>query len=139
MFLAALSLGACNTTGGLAGLNYEVNHQIEYTSEPVDTWQSAEQTEERGAGDCEDFAILKMAKLPAGFTANLILVKALQNNQYHVVLRTIDQETGAIFYLDNMRDELVPHDKFAFYFDHVKTLQPWATTRYDMVYGSAAK
>lgn len=44
-------------------VNARVNRAIRYVADVEDYWQAPEETFERGAGDCEDFALAKMACL----------------------------------------------------------------------------
>ena len=46
-------------------INARVNRAIRYQSDDEDRWQSPEETRQRGAGDCEDYAILKLAEMLA--------------------------------------------------------------------------
>ena len=56
---------------GVGRVNRSVNMTIKYIPDIVDQWQSPLLTLERGAGDCEDFAILKIVLLHySGFNKN---------------------------------------------------------------------
>lgn len=47
-------------------VNNDVNHGWRYVREDVDYWQSPNEMMSSGEGDCEDFAILKMALIGRG-------------------------------------------------------------------------
>jgi predicted transglutaminase-like cysteine proteinase len=52
-----------------------VNDRIKYKPDAVDYWQSPDETLKRGAGDCEDFCILKYALLrEAGYTDMAMII-----------------------------------------------------------------
>ncbi|MBR2172885.1 transglutaminase-like cysteine peptidase [Sphingopyxis sp.] len=97
----------------LARVNQWVNREIAYVNDDRnyrqrDFWATAEQTLERGKGDCEDFAILKMQMLrAAGVDADrmkLVLLRDLAANADHAFL-LVQTDTGKVV-LDNVTDRL---------------------------------
>lgn len=50
----------------VASVNSDINHGWKYQREERDHWQSPSEMMNSGAGDCEDFAILKRAFLGRG-------------------------------------------------------------------------
>jgi predicted transglutaminase-like cysteine proteinase len=135
---AILVLPACSSTSPLDKFNDGINGQISYVSDAGDHWQTPEETEARGAGDCEDYAILKMARMPEGYAGNLVLVTEITTQKPHMILRARNLKTGEVFFLDNLRPP-VPEESFGFYYDHIKTMPAGAATRYEMVHGRAAE
>jgi predicted transglutaminase-like cysteine proteinase len=136
---ALLMLPACAAPAPLDKFNSGVNGQIQYAADAgADHWQTPEETARRGAGDCEDYAILKMARLPAGYAGNLVLVTELTTQKAHMILRARNLKTGEVVYLDNLRPP-VPEEKFGFYYDLIKVMPAGAATRYEMVHGRAAE
>lgn len=99
-------------------VNHAVNSQIRYrpdneTSGKVDHWALPAETLLRGTGDCEDYAILKMAMLEqAGVPAksmSVLVLKDTDRQLYHAVL-TIRTNAGFLI-LDNVRNAvLFDHD-----------------------------
>jgi predicted transglutaminase-like cysteine proteinase len=135
---AIMVLPACSSTPTLDKFNDGINGQIRYVSDAGDHWQTPEETEARGAGDCEDYAILKMARLPEGYAGNLVLVTEITTQKPHIILRARNLKTGEVVFLDNLRPP-VPEESFGFYYDHIKTMPAGAATRYEMVHGRAAQ
>lgn len=96
-------------------VNREVNRNIRYVSDresygDLDHWASPDEILARSEGDCEDFAILKMAALiragvPAG-SMSLVVLRDQKFEVYHAVL-TVKTSQG-IFVLDNLRDRVLP-------------------------------
>ncbi|KRB31103.1 MULTISPECIES: transglutaminase-like cysteine peptidase [Mesorhizobium] len=93
----------------LSFINSSVNHAIAYKKDSVvygklDYWAKPSETLERRAGDCEDFAILKMAALlRAGIPAQSMSLVVLQDRKrgfFHAVLSV---STGSgVFILDSL-------------------------------------
>lgn len=139
-FTAAIFLSAC-ASNPLAEINSDVNGSVRYVADAPgkDHWQSAEETEHLGTGDCEDYAILKMAKLPAQYRGNLVAVKEYTSGQYHVILRATNRESHETFYLDNMRDDLVAAHMFGAHYGLIKILPEGAATRKDFTHGASAQ
>ena len=69
--------------------NVYVNKLIIYKMDPVDNWQTPNETLELGAGDCEDYAILKQSLIGEG-TVYLVYLMGVKPNPYHAVLITDD-------------------------------------------------
>lgn len=97
----------------LARVNRWVNRQIVYRSDDDnyrerDFWATAEQTIARGAGDCEDFAILKMHMLRAAgvdpHRIKLMLLRDLAANSDHAFL-LVQTAAGSVI-LDNTTDRV---------------------------------
>ncbi len=98
----------------LNAVNATVNHSIRYrrdidTYGQPDYWAKPSETLSRQQGDCEDFAILKMAALNAeGVDLKDMAVVVLFDQKrrfYHAVLSV--SVGGSRFILDNMRDEVL--------------------------------
>jgi len=93
----------------LSFINSSINHAIVYKKDSVvygmlDYWAKPSETLERRAGDCEDFAILKMAALlRAGIPAQSMSLVVLQDRKrgfFHAVLSV---STGSgVFILDSL-------------------------------------
>ncbi|MDN3721852.1 transglutaminase-like cysteine peptidase [Roseibium salinum] len=108
--------------------NRVVNQNIRYREDQVtykrlDYWATADETVRNGAGDCEDFAILKYALLlEAGVPASsmsLVVLKDLKRDLFHAVL-AVSTNKGH-FILDNVAsrvylDKEVPHYRPMFSF-----------------------
>jgi len=97
----------------LSRVNRWVNRQIAYRSDQQnyrqrDFWATAQQTLSRGAGDCEDFAILKMHMLrAAGIDSTrmkLMLLRDLAANGDHAFL-VVETDRGSVV-LDNTIDRV---------------------------------
>nr|WP_214474127.1 transglutaminase-like cysteine peptidase [Mesorhizobium sp. dw_380] len=93
----------------LSFINSSINHAIAYKKDiavygKLDYWAKPSETLERRAGDCEDFAILKMAALlRAGIPAQSMSLVVLQDRKrgfFHAVLSV---STGSgVFILDSL-------------------------------------
>lgn len=98
----------------LSSINRGVNSLISYKRDETiygstDYWAKPAEILRRNAGDCEDFAILKMAALlDVGIPAqsmSLIVLQDRHNRVFHAVLSVA---TGSgTFILDNVRDNVV--------------------------------
>lgn len=115
--------------GGMSSLrdklnlvNHEVNRRIKYRKDidshgRVDQWSSPSQTLASGYGDCEDYALLKMAVLEAqGFSLQDMTVVILYDKKrhfYHAVLSVEIQ--GTHYILDNMRDQVLADSRLPDY------------------------
>lgn len=106
----------------LNAVNVTINHTIRYsrdidTYKVADYWATPAETLSRQQGDCEDFAILKMAALHAeGIDLKDMSVVVLFDQKrhfYHAVLSVA--VNGNRFILDNMRDEVLPDTKLPDY------------------------
>jgi predicted transglutaminase-like cysteine proteinase len=105
-----------DVTEKLVTINEAVNHAIVYTRDQDvygtrDYWAKPDETLARGKGDCEDFAILKMAALKAAGlpsdSITLVVLRDTRRNLFHAVL-SVATDKGQ-FILDNLRDN-VPRD-----------------------------
>ncbi|KQV32524.1 hypothetical protein ASC97_02820 [Rhizobium sp. Root1203] len=103
-------------------VNTTVNHTIRYrrdidTYKVADYWATPAETLARQQGDCEDFAILKMAALHAeGIDLGDMAVVVLFDQKrhfYHAILSV--SVNGNRFILDNMRDEVLPDTRLPDY------------------------
>lgn len=101
----------------IAGVNAWVNRKVAYTPDAklygkADHWATARETLARGKGDCEDYAIAKMAILAAlGVPRSdmyLTIARDLVRQDDHAVL--IVKHEGRSLLLDNATDELVDGD-----------------------------
>jgi predicted transglutaminase-like cysteine proteinase len=98
----------------LEAVNLYVNRRVRFVEDRVqygveDYWAPAAQTLSRGKGDCEDFAIAKIAMLRrAGFAEHdlyLVIVKDLVRRQDHAV--AVARADGQFWLLDSGTDELL--------------------------------
>lgn len=102
--------------------NLAVNHAVRYQLDPVtygleDYWATPVETALHGAGDCEDFAIMKMGMLAAfGLplsSMQVVVLKDTRRNIGHAVLNVRLGETNYI--LDNLSDQVRTDDQIANY------------------------
>jgi predicted transglutaminase-like cysteine proteinase len=110
-------VGAARQDGFLAKLdriNRGVNGLIAYKRDKaiygsLDHWAKPAEILKRGAGDCEDFAILKMAALvDAGIPAQSMSLVVLQDSEKGVFHAVLSVATGSgTFILDNVRNSVV--------------------------------
>lgn len=103
-------------TQQLVAINGAVNRAIAYTKDhdvygKRDYWAKPQETIAKAKGDCEDFAILKMAALKAaGIPASsmtLVVLRDQRRNLFHAVL-SVTTDRGQ-YILDNLRMD-VPRD-----------------------------
>ena len=116
----------------LTTVNRRVNRKIKYVPDlqlfgKLDHWAGPAQTITRGAGDCEDYALLKMALLadlgvPVR-SMSLVVLKDRRRNLYHAVL-SVSTNKGN-FILDNVRDDVILDSKLA----HYKPLYSYSDNR----------
>jgi predicted transglutaminase-like cysteine proteinase len=106
----------------LNAVNITINHTIRYsrdidTYKVADYWATPAETLSRQQGDCEDFAILKMAALHAEGVElkdmSVIVLFDQKRHFYHAVLSVA--VNGNRFILDNMRDEVLPDTRLPDY------------------------
>ncbi len=104
---------ANRVTGGnpLDMVNRWVNWHVRYRDDRKgDAWSSAAETLQRGSGDCEDLAIVKMALLTQlGIRPEdmfLVLVRQKARGADHAVLAV--RRNGAMVVLDSNTDVLQP-------------------------------
>jgi transglutaminase-like putative cysteine protease len=95
-------------------INTAVNRLIDYRSDKdvygkLDYWAAPVEILTKGKGDCEDFAILKMAALKAaGVPADsmaLVILRDASRNFFHAVL-AVSTNSGT-YVLDNLRDAVL--------------------------------
>jgi predicted transglutaminase-like cysteine proteinase len=114
-FIAATGAqGQDDETARLAAVNQWVNRNIQYREDrdlygKADYWAPSRETLRRGAGDCEDLAIVKLDMLGAlGIERSrmrLVIARDLVRNADHAVL-IVEGSSGA-FVLDNATDRLL--------------------------------
>ena len=106
----------------LDAVNRYVNARVRFVDDQVqfgkaDVWSAAPATLKRGAGDCEDYAIAKMAMLRrAGFAERdlyLVIVRDLVRRSDHAVLAV--RADGRMYVLDNGTDALLESGAIADY------------------------
>lgn len=113
----AKMVGAARKDGFLAKLdriNRGVNGLVAYKRDKalygsLDLWAKPAEILKRGAGDCEDYAILKMAALvDAGIPAQSMSLVVLRDSQKGVFHAVLSVATGSgTFILDNVRNSVV--------------------------------
>jgi predicted transglutaminase-like cysteine proteinase len=103
-------------------VNYEVNRRIKYRKDidshgRLDQWSSPSQTLKSGFGDCEDYALLKMAVLESQGIAlkdmTVVILYDKKRHFYHAVLSVEVQ--GTHYILDNMRDQVLADSRLPDY------------------------
>lgn len=97
----------------ISGINRTVNRLVRYQPDAEnygskDYWATPDEILARGKGDCEDYAILKMAALKAAGlppeAMSVVVLRDIRRNLYHAVL-AITTSQGH-FILDNLSDEV---------------------------------
>lgn len=98
----------------IAGINVAVNRLVTYSRDAdvhgkLDYWATPTEILATGKGDCEDYAILKLAALrnagvPAG-GISLVVLRETKRNFYHAVLTVSVGNKNYV--LDNMRNEIL--------------------------------
>lgn len=111
-------------------VNQWVNWHIRYREDVGgDEWATASATLRRGFGDCEDFAVAKMALLAdLGVSPDdmyLVLLRD-QRQSDHAVLAV--KRNGRLFVLDNRTDKVLPADAIADYTPVLSFSGPFAWT-----------
>jgi len=110
----AVSLRGKDSIERLEAVNWYVNKRIRFVDDQVrwgrpDVWSPADQTLNAGKGDCEDFAIAKLAMARrAGFADRdlyLVVLRDLVRRADHAVL--VVRAAGHMYVLDNGTDELL--------------------------------
>jgi predicted transglutaminase-like cysteine proteinase len=110
----ATSLRGMTERGRIEAVNKYVNTHVAFTPDyrqykVADHWALASVTLVRGRGDCEDFAIAKMALLRrAGFTDQnlyLVIVKDVFRIEHHAVL--VVRSDRRFWVLDNVTDRVL--------------------------------
>jgi predicted transglutaminase-like cysteine proteinase len=102
--------------------NLAVNHAIRYQLDPVtygreDYWATPVETAQHGAGDCEDFAIMKMGMLAAfGLPLSSMQVVVLKDTKRNIGHAVLNVRVGEMNYiLDNLTDQVRSDDQIANY------------------------
>ena len=90
------------------GVNGMVRYRMDsYKPDSVDSWATPRETLANAAGDCEDFAVLKLAVLARLGVAldamSVVVLHMPEKDAYHAVLAVKDGEGFRI--LDNLKDE----------------------------------
>ncbi len=110
----AASLRRKDSVERLEALNWYVNKRVRFVDDQPrwgrpDVWSSAAQTLSSGKGDCEDFAIAKLAMARrAGFADRdlyLVVLRDLVRRADHAVL--VVRAAAHMYVLDNGTDELL--------------------------------
>ncbi|GLV25696.1 transglutaminase-like cysteine peptidase [Sphingobium sp. TomTYG45] len=100
-------------------VNSWVNSRLRFVDDRQsrDSWASASQSLQRGAGDCEDYAIAKMQLLEAaGFDRHamfLVIARDLVRQADHAVLAV--RVGSDLMVLDNMTDRVLPSSEVSDY------------------------
>lgn len=98
----------------ITAVNIAVNRLVEYRSDKeiygtLDYWATPQEVLASGRGDCEDFAIMKMAVLRmAGVPSDsmaLVVVRDSSRNFYHAVLAVTTNSNTYV--LDNLRSSVL--------------------------------
>jgi predicted transglutaminase-like cysteine proteinase len=98
----------------LEAVNWYVNKRVHFVDDQVrwgraDVWSTASETLNAGKGDCEDFAIAKLAMLRRAGIADkdlyLVVLRDLVRRADHAVL--VVRAGGHMYVLDNGTDELL--------------------------------
>lgn len=106
-----LDLGGADITAQLRHVSASVNTLVTYRTDEenhgrLDQWSTPNETLGRASGDCEDYAILKMAVLARlGVPVNameIVVVKDTSRRLFHAVLSVTLEDRTVI--LDNMTD-----------------------------------
>lgn len=103
----------------IAKINSHINHLIRPVLEPypMDYWQVASETLERGAGDCEDYAILKLQVLNRiGFSLEALRITIVHrpgDKDLHAVLNVYLD--GEWLVLDNLHDLVINQNNMRYH------------------------
>lgn len=120
--LSASLLRSARAAAGLRQVemvNSWVNSRLRFVDDRQgrDSWASASQSLQRGAGDCEDYAIAKMQLLEAaGFDRHamfLVIARDLVRQADHAVLAV--RVGSDLMVLDNMTDRVLPSSEVSDY------------------------
>jgi predicted transglutaminase-like cysteine proteinase len=118
----AASLRGKDTFQRLEAVNWYVNKRVQFTDDirqhgRKDVWSAANETLNRGRGDCEDFAIAKLQMLRRAGIADkdlyLVVVKDLVRRADHAIL--VVRAAGHMYVLDNGTDELLDTESVSDY------------------------
>ena len=106
----------------LEAVNWYVNKRVHFTDDDprygrADVWSTPNETLNRGRGDCEDYAIAKLAMLRRAGIAErdlyLVVVKDLVRRADHAIL--VVRAAGHMYVLDNGTDRLLDSESIADY------------------------
>jgi predicted transglutaminase-like cysteine proteinase len=106
----------------LEAVNWYVNKRVRFTDDirqygRADYWAAANETLNRGRGDCEDFAIAKLQMLRRAGIADkdlyLVVVKDLVRRADHAIL--VVRAAGHMYVLDNGTDQLLDSESVSDY------------------------
>lgn len=109
------SLHGAALNAKLDTVNRAVNRLLRYQEDSVnygqlDYWATPEEIIAQGRGDCEDYAIVKLAALKAAGVPmagmSVVVLKDVRRNAHHAVLAV--RTRGAFAILDNLNDEVKP-------------------------------
>ena len=118
----AASLRGKDALERLEAVNWYVNKRVRFTDDDLqygraDIWSTANETLNRGRGDCEDYAIAKLAMLRRAGIAErdlyLVVVKDLVRRADHAIL--VVRAAGHMYVLDNGTDRLLDTESIADY------------------------
>ena len=106
----------------LEAVNWYVNKRVQFADDDqrfgrADVWSTANETLGRGRGDCEDYAIAKLAMARRAGIADkdlyLVVVKDLVRRVDHAIL--VVRAAGHMYVLDNGTDRLLDSESIADY------------------------
>jgi predicted transglutaminase-like cysteine proteinase len=106
----------------LEAINWYVNKRVQFADDDrqfgrADVWSTANETLGRGRGDCEDYAIAKLAMARRAGIADkdlyLVVVKDLIRRVDHAIL--VARAAGHMYVLDNGTDRLLDSESIADY------------------------
>ena len=95
-------------------VNRSVNRTLRYQEDmenfgEVDHWAAPQEVMKRGRGDCEDYAILKMAALSASGVSmddmSVVVLRDTRRNVHHAVLAVLTPK--GYFILDSLNDKVL--------------------------------
>lgn len=90
VILAVFLLAGCQSIR-LEGISRQINDHVEYVADEGEYFQTPDETRNRGAGDCDDIAILKRDEfIRAGVAARdviLVIVKLKHSSRYHMLVK----------------------------------------------------
>jgi len=118
----AASLRGKDAFERIEAVNWYVNKRVRFTDDirqygRKDVWSAANETLNRGRGDCEDYAIAKLQMLRRAGIADkdlyLVVVKDLVRRADHAIL--VVRAAGHMYVLDNGTDELLDTESVSDY------------------------
>ena len=106
VMVALALLASCDMASGPRGdaaiareIMLQVHDEITYMDDPDDIWQRPADTERLVTGDCEDYAILMMARLrDRGIDSSLVCAYSLKRDGAHAVVTLRGEETTGPWY-----------------------------------------